>query len=277
MHLCTINPISSLSFIFLLLPYQSARGETPAPTGYAPGHEPSEEHVINLTAQPFWDTTSDANNFPWACELEENAHVIQEEFEQKLLNTQQKIYAGDSVWQNQVMGEGWSAIRLQRLGVWNIDNCQQFPLTYELLRSLQIPLAVRGVCFAKQAPQSGVQPHSDGRNFILTSHLGLRIPPGCWLQVGDERRGWTEGKLTTIDTSFTHSTGNPTDDDRHVLIIDFWHPELSEAERSALEFVYDLRNKFESGEIPVRKPRSKSNSDGGGLGEWWSNLTTGGN
>jgi aspartyl/asparaginyl beta-hydroxylase (cupin superfamily) len=228
-----------------------------------------------LTAKPFWDASSDTINFPWAAVLEEKAHIIQEEFESNLIDSKKKVFAADSVWQNQVMGVGWSAIRLQRLGVWNAENCQKFPLTYELLRSLQIPLAVRGVCFAKQAPQSGVQPHSDGRNFILTSHLGLRVPEGCWLQVGNERRGWTKDKLTTIDTSFTHSTGNPTDEERHVLIIDFWHPELSEAERSALEYVYDLRNKFESGEVPVRTPRSKTNQDGGGLGQWWSNLTTG--
>jgi aspartyl/asparaginyl beta-hydroxylase (cupin superfamily) len=115
------------------------------------------------------------------------------------------------------MGTGWSAFRLQRLGVWNVENCAVFPKTYDLLRKLDIPLAVRGVCFARQAPGSGVAPHSDGRNFILTSHLGLKIPEGCWIKVGDDQQSWQEGKLTTIDTSFEHSTGNPTDDDRHVV------------------------------------------------------------
>jgi aspartyl/asparaginyl beta-hydroxylase (cupin superfamily) len=228
---------------------------------------------MDLTAQPFWDTTSDEQNFPWAKALEANSAVILEEFQTKLSNSNQ--FAADSVWQNQVMGDGWSAIRLQRLGVWNTENCQAFPKTYELLRSLSIPLAVRGVCFARQAPQSGVQPHSDGRNFILTSHLGLVIPDGCWIQVGNERRSWAPGKLTTLDTSFTHSTGNPSNEDRHVLILDFWHPELSEGERSALEFVYDLRNRFESGDIPVRKPRSLSKKETG-VADWWSNLTGGG-
>lgn len=152
----------------------------------------------------------------------------------------QKLFASDSAWQNQVMGDGWSAVRLQRLGEWNTVNCEKFPKSYELLRSLKIPLAVRGVCFARQAPGSGVQPHSDGRNFILTSHLGLKIPEGCWIQVGEERREWQEGKLTTLDTSFSHSTGNPSDSERHVLIIDYWHPELSKAECEALEFVYDV-------------------------------------
>lgn len=185
------------------------------------------------------------------------------------------MFSSDSAWQNQVMGTGWSAIRLQRLGVWNMKNCREFPKTYELLRKLAIPLAVRGVCFARQTPGSGVQPHSDGRNFILTSHLGLQIPSNCWIQVGDSedsRQGWEQGKLTSFDTSFTHSTGNPSSEDRHVLIIDYWHPELTQAETAGLEFVYDLRNKFESGVVPVRKPRSLQKEEAG-LGGWWKSLT----
>lgn len=259
------NPHSQVFFF-------SARGEISAPTGYGPGHEPSEEHVDGLTARPFWDVTADdmVDFFPWARQLEANAGVIQAEFAQKMLDTNK--FASDSVWQTKVMGEGWSAVRLQRLGVWNTENCQAFPETYNLLRSLKIPLAVRGVCFARQAPGSGVQPHSDGRNFILTSHLGLKIPPGCWIKVGKEQREWEEGKLTTLDTSFVHSTGNPSNEDRHVLIIDFWHPELTEAEKSALEFVYDLRNKFESGAVPVRKPKSLKENEQG-LGALWKSIT----
>lgn len=118
--------------------------------------------------------------------------------------------------------------------------------------------------------------HSDGRNFILTSHLGLKIPDRCWIQVGEERGGWTEGKLTTIDTSFRHSTGNPGDQERHVLILDFWHPELTEAERASLEFVYDLRNKFESGKVPFRKPRALGEQEeGGGLAAIWKTISGG--
>ncbi|KAL7569311.1 hypothetical protein ACA910_016854 [Epithemia clementina (nom. ined.)] len=250
----------------------SAKGVIPPPEGKIPGHAPSEENVEGLTPKPFWDVHEHPDLFPWAKDLEDKAHLIQEEFEANLLNSNK--FSSDSVWQNQVMGEGWSAIRLQRLGVWNTANCQEFPKTYELLRSLRIPLAVRGVCFARQAPGSGVQPHSDGRNFILTSHLGLKIPEGCWIQVGEERRGWKEGKLITLDTSFTHSTGNPSTSDRHVLIIDFWHPELTEAERDALEFVYDLRNKFESGVVPFRKPKSVE-AEGEGLAGLWKSIVGG--
>eukprot|EP00544_Gedaniella_sp_CCMP2646_P008684 CAMPEP_0202484346 /NCGR_PEP_ID=MMETSP1361-20130828/3437_1 /ASSEMBLY_ACC=CAM_ASM_000849 /TAXON_ID=210615 /ORGANISM="Staurosira complex sp., Strain CCMP2646" /LENGTH=325 /DNA_ID=CAMNT_0049112955 /DNA_START=36 /DNA_END=1013 /DNA_ORIENTATION=+ len=254
---------------------KSARGEIPPPKGDAPGHQPSEEHVEGLTARPIWDVIDEPGLFPWATGLEESADVIIQEFEEKLARDQ-KMFASDSAWQNQVMGQGWSAIRLQRLGVWNSEVCAEFPKTYELLQSLKIPLAVRGVCFARQAPGSGVEPHSDGRNFILTSHMGIQVPEGCWMKVGEETRTWKEGTLTTLDTSFEHSTGNPSDSERVVLIIDFWHPELTEAERAALEYVYDLRNQFETGKVPIRKPRAlQEQEQEGGMAGLWNSLTGG--
>ena len=47
------------------------------------------------------------------------------------------------------------------------------------------------------------------------------------------------------DTTFEHETGNASEEDRYVLIIDFWHPELTPVERAALREFYDLRNAFE--------------------------------
>ena len=65
--------------------------------------------------------------------------------------------------------------------------------------------------FARQAPGTGVQPHSDARNFILTAHLGLQVPtdpPGaCWMRVAAERKRWEEGRVVVIDTTFEHETG----------------------------------------------------------------------
>ena len=260
----------------------TAQGERPPPTPSKPGHQPSEEHVDGLTAKPFWDVAAEEyqKDFPWAQKLEANAGIIIDELQAKLdrEELEQSLFAGDSAWQNNVMGTGWSAFRLQRLGVWNVENCKEFPKTSELMRSLDIPFAVRGVCFARQGAGSGVQPHTDGRNFILTSHLGLKVPEKCWIKVGEEEQSWEAGKLTTIDTSFEHSTGNPTDEDRHVLIIDFWHPELTEAERAGLEYVYDLRNKFENGNIPFRKPKKlmEEEEEGMGLGALFSGMFGGG-
>lgn len=103
--------------------------------------------------------------------------------------------------------------------------------------------------FARQAAGTGVQPHSDGRNFILTAHLGLQIPSqpkgACWMRVAEERKEWEENKVLVIDTTFEHETGNESAQDRYVFIIDFFHPELTEEEKAALRCVYDLRNQFE--------------------------------
>ena len=106
--------------------------------------------------------------------------------------------------------------------------------------------------FAKQKPGTGVDAHSDGRNFILTAHVGLKIPKEkdkCWISVAGERRSWEENKVLLFDTSFMHETANESDEERYVLIIDFWHPDLTTAECEALTFIYDTRNKFDSGKI----------------------------
>ena len=252
----------------------SARGEISPPKGATPGHEPSEEHIDGLTARPFWDLFEYPEFFPWAETLQSNIPVIQEELDAILDMGSSNTFLSDSAWQNQVMGKGWSAIRLQRLGVWNQQVCiALFPKTYALIQSLQLPTAVRGVCFARQAPYSGVQSHSDGRNFILTIHVPLRIPEGCWIEVAGVRRTWDAGKLLTIDTSFAHSTSNPTSDERFVLIIDIWHPELTPTERSALEFIYSLRNKFEQGVVPLRVPKMLQNENGSPWTGLWNTLT----
>tara|TARA_B110000090_G_scaffold194553_1_gene229794 strand:+ start:651 stop:1091 length:441 start_codon:yes stop_codon:yes gene_type:complete len=102
------------------------------------------------------------------------------------------------------------------MGEWNEYNMLRFPLTTKIIKGLRIPLAVRGVMFARQQPGSGVQPHSDGRNFILTCHLGVKVPEPndgttdgarkCWLKVAGERHEWQTDKAVVFDTSFQVST-----------------------------------------------------------------------
>jgi hypothetical protein len=77
-------------------------------------------------------------------------------------------------------------------GVWDGENVNYFPRTVELIKELQVPSCE--AFFAKQghytyiiiiyfnicrctAPRSGIAPHSDKNNFIITSHLGLDGKP----------------------------------------------------------------------------------------------------
>jgi hypothetical protein len=55
---------------------------------------------------------------------------------------------------------------------------------------------------------------------------------------------WEEGVPILFDDSFLHSAVHIANDDigedgsRIVLIVDFWHPALSEADRNAISVLY---------------------------------------
>lgn len=230
---------------------QFAKNNIELPKPKAPYHDYIEEYIEGLTAQPFWhdENIDNLQLFEWIKPLEDSTEIIKAELD-KVLEISES-FKGDSKYMN-TMGVGWQAIRLQRMGEWNEINSSLFPKTVRIIRGLNIPLAIRGVMFAKQRPKSGVAPHSDGRNFILTAHLGVKIPKdnkNVWIKVGSIEQKWNNGKILVFDTSFTHETFNDSEEDRYVLIIDFWHPELSNYEREALEYIYDARNKFENNAI----------------------------
>lgn len=92
-------------------------------------------------------------------------------------------------------------------------------------------------------PQTSIKPHSDFTNFVLTSHVPLVIPDNgnnkCRLSVGDETRQWLEGKVILFDTSIYHDAVNDSDEMRYILMLRIWHPDLTEDERGALQFIYD--------------------------------------
>ena len=60
------------------------------------------------------------------------------------------------------------------------------------------------------------------------------------MKVGEESQNWYNGKGMVADTSFIHSTHNESEDkDRFVLIVRFWHPELTKQEINAIRFLFD--------------------------------------
>jgi len=75
---------------------------------------------------------------------------------------------------------------------------------------------------------------------VLTSHLGLDIPPDCHITVGDKTRYWKDGQVTMFDTSIFHDAVNDSDEYRYILMLRVWHPELTDTERAALQFLFDV-------------------------------------
>jgi aspartyl/asparaginyl beta-hydroxylase (cupin superfamily) len=88
--------------------------------------------------------------------------------------------------------------------------------------------------------------HTDSDNCHLTAHLGIDVPFSgenkCRLEVGDKEEQWINGEMLLFDSSIYQKAVNDANMVRVVLMIQVWHPELSEVERQALQFIFDVSN-----------------------------------
>ena len=204
------------------------------------GRQEAFSFVEGLLAKPFHDIDAAAGErgFAWAAALEKQAGVIAAELKaatapdaaEKLARSGSRVWSAAARADAAGYGPEWRTLVLQDRGRWDETNAALFPATVKAVRDARVPSVE--CFFARQAPGSGIKPHSDGSNFIMTAHLGLDVPEGkCWLkarggvairvrcggascadapraQVGDETRGWANGKMLVFDTSFIHETFN---------------------------------------------------------------------
>ena len=111
-----------------------------------------------------------------------------------------------------------------------------FPDTLTLLLTIvgtERRLGPRHIAIARQK-EGGIPDHSDLINTQLTLHLPLVINCDAGIVVNKERHPWKENVPLILDTSFVHSTWNSGPDDALLLLVDFWHPDLSVDEIHAL-------------------------------------------
>lgn len=139
----------------------------------------------------------------------------------------------------------WGVLHLWKAGEWQAEAEALMPRTIAVLRAeeeagrLRLNRLQNVACgIARQRGGSGIAPHCDGNVLGLTAHLGLLVPEeGCWIEVGGERRVWEEGRLLLFDTTFTHSTGNDSPNDRYVLMLNVLRPGVSDGDVAALAHV----------------------------------------
>ena len=207
------------------------------------GRQEAESFMYGLRADPWHDVHD--GRFAWLERLEKEYETIRDELTNALNNPDLESL-GNSIWSKAAdadavaYGPNWRTLVLQDRCTWDDTNTTLFPKTTRLVREASSPSVE--VFFARQPPGTGIKPHTDFTNFILTSHVGLDVPENeCWFDVGGEKHWWKNGKACVADTSFIHSTDNfSKSKDRYVLIIRFWHPDLSELERSAVQFLFDV-------------------------------------
>ena len=199
------------------------------------GVQEASSYIAGLTARPYWDVHG--GSFPWMVTLEKNYETIRDELRAGLANPDVERL-GNSVWVPAVRddadgyGPDWRTLVLQDRGEWEPTNCGFFPKTVALVKAAGTPSVE--VFFAKQAPRTGIKPHTDFTNFIMTSHLGLDVPDPplqSWMKVGEEmasagRTAW--GSPRTPASCIQHLATTATTADRYVLIVRHWHPELTD-------------------------------------------------
>jgi len=151
------------------------------------------------------------------------------------------------------VGGDWKQFILSMHGDWNAhgnrQRCSETPFTCKLLQSKPIISSCRvgQVKFSTMLPGTHVRKHAGPTNTRLRLHLPLFVPeaevnvtkPPCRIQVGAEKtRTWKEGKVLAFDDSFQHEVWQEANAPRLVLIVDMWHPDLSNAQKEKIDGSY---------------------------------------
>ena len=198
---------------------------------------PTQNFIAEIYSSPF--PLPDKINFKDF--LEQNYSIIKKEY----LKVSKK-YNSDTIfkWESQNLVEEiktWKEIK--------IGKAQQarklFPKTVNLLNHIEsiygLPLSIEqdSIKFSVLSPNMHIKKHCGPHNNRVRIHLGLIIPKGCYIRCDKQVKTWEEGKIIVLDDAFEHEVWNWSDEERVILIIDIWNPNISPY----------LKNKILKGEI----------------------------
>jgi len=103
---------------------------------------------------------------------------------------------------------------------------KDFPLITELIKKIK---KIETCCFLKLAKNSRLDKHygyNPSSNYILRSHLGLKVPQNCGMWVDNEIKMHQEGEWLTFDDSKLHTAFNNSEIDRYILLVDLLRPDF---------------------------------------------------
>lgn len=166
-------------------------------------------------------------------ELEQNWETIRTEALTQLNKKQNAFVSEDENLREK--GE-WKEFALFVRGKRVEANCNKVPRTCAFVEKIEAARTCkRGqVKFSLLTPGVHIWPHCGPTNCRLRAHLGLKVPVGVNLRVGDEIRTWHEGEFIVFDDSFEHEVWHNGSEHRLVLIVDLWHPDLTSEQRTTL-------------------------------------------
>jgi hypothetical protein len=203
--------------------------------------EPTDFHFPGLRELEFHPR----KNFPWLDDLEAATQTITGELKAVMAAERAELvpyvqydkHMPLDQWKALNHSLDWTAIHLLNCGKAVESNARHAPKTMALLAKLPqptIPGASPNAMFSLLKPKTKIPPHVGVNNARLVCHLPLIVPEGCWFRVGAETRHWRVGEALVFDDTIEHEAMNPTDELRVVLIIDVWHPDLTDVEKEAV-------------------------------------------
>jgi len=197
------------------------------PVSPDPLQKPSVLFVSGLTMKPWYD----AADFPWTRTLEDHYLEIKHELAAYVESRPSLPDYFDGLRPMASPGT-WKFISLAHYNR-KEPLTEQFPRTWELLQN--VPRMTSHVGFSMLAPGARIRRHTGPLNIRLVMHLGLDVPAGTSLRVANESRTWQEGKTLIFDDSFLHEVAHTGTEPRTILLVCFYHPDLSDQEVRAIE------------------------------------------
>ncbi len=198
---------------------------------------PALFHVPALPTSPWVDPAAFPATAEVAATLERSWQMIRDDLDRVADAHADDLrrYLGNDYLTTKFSGtrrDDWRSIDLFANGRLS-DTVADCPATAAVLT--RIAPAVSGeVILSRLLPGTVLPLHYDDNNYQLTMHLGLRVPADCAISVGGETRRWEEGRCLLFSDAYPHEVFNHGDGPRDCVLVDLWHPDLTNVEIEAL-------------------------------------------
>lgn len=125
-------------------------------------------------------------------------------------------------------------------GICRFDhNCALLPATSAAVE--EFPRAMLGlVGLSRLAPGSHIPPHRGPMMGRLTLHMPLFGAEGVMVRVGGQRQAMVDGQVMVFDDTYQHEVWHRGGEARVSLMMDVFHPDLSQPECDVLRTLSDL-------------------------------------
>ncbi|XP_067933603.1 aspartate beta-hydroxylase domain-containing protein 2-like [Watersipora subatra] len=217
--------------------------------------QPNILYVPGLQATPLWSEDDFVSDITI---LESETGDIVDEFE----NAYNNLWPNGWLVNATPSGE-WAVFHLISQGSFVKANCEKCPKTCKVLNKLISAMSTSLNLFANASfsvVQSGthISAHYGPTNVRIRCHLGLKVPDSelSYMTVDGERCSWKMGKCLLFDDSFLHEVHHEDENGeaRGVLLIDMWHPEMTEAEKDLVINLFKLKKPKPPSVPPIPLP-----------------------